>query len=186
MTTLVNPALKQAPVRAGSVPAGRKKAATLLLFSLGEQLYGLPLRTVQEIVPMALLAQPPGLPPLLAGFLNLAGTLVPVLRLDRLFEVPPLTPGKYTPLLIVRRPDHPLALMVEKVQRILAVPEEAIVPVREHQSFNDCVVGLATVDERVLLVLSVERILLDKEQQCLADWQDREQARLRAIEASAP
>src|SRR5437870_5247918 len=124
------------------LPAGNPKSAlqkqrALLVFHLGGQAYGIGLHEVQEVVPMAQLSRPPSLPSVLAGFLNLAGTAVPVLRLDRLFELPEITPGRYTPLLILRNPDYRLALMVEKVSRIIHIAPDAILPVQESQSFND-------------------------------------------------
>ena len=90
---------------------------------------------------MATLSRPPVVPSLLAGFLNLAGIAVPVLRLDRLFGLPDLALGRYTPLVLLRQRECPLALLVERVSRIVAVPEEAILPVPANQAFNDCVEG---------------------------------------------
>jgi purine-binding chemotaxis protein CheW len=156
------------------------------VFQLGGQAYGIALREIQEIVPMAALSRPPGLPSVLAGFLNLGGTAVAVLRLDRLFDLPALTLGRYTPLLLLRNPDSRLALLAEKVSRIHYVAEETIMPVLENQSFNDCVEGVVTVENHVILLLSAERLLLEKEQQILAEFQDREQARLRALEDTSP
>ena len=173
-------------VQAGKATATVHKQHALVVFHLGEQAYGIPLHEVQEIVPLAALSRPPGLPSVLAGFLNLAGTAVPVLRLDRLFELPALTPGRYTPLLLLRNPDYRLALMVDKVSRIVSVAAEAVMPVREKQSFNDCVEGVVTLDDHVILLLSAERILLEKEHQLLAEFQDREQARLRVMEETSP
>jgi len=157
---------------------------SLMVFHLARQAYAIPLAELQEIVPLALLSRPPGLPSVLAGFLNLGGTAVPVLRLDRLFDLPELTPGLYTPLMILRNPDQHVALMVETVSRIIAVPEESLLPVRESQTFNDCAEGMVMVDGHVILLLSPERILLEKEQQCLAEFQDKEQARLHELESS--
>ena len=157
-----------------------------MVFHLAGQAYALPLTEVKEVVPMAGLSRPPGLPSVLAGFLNLAGTAVPVIRLGRLFEVAEPTLGPYTPLIILRHPDYRVALLVEKVSDILAVPEEAILPVQENHSFNDCADGMITAGGRVVLLLSAERILLEKEHQCLAEFRDREQARLRELEEARP
>jgi purine-binding chemotaxis protein CheW len=157
-----------------------------MVFHLAGQAYALPLREVQEVVPLASLSQPPGLPSVLAGFLNLAGTAVPVVRLDRLFGLPDQSTGLYTPLLILRHVDPPIALLVDRVSEILAIAAETILPLRENHSFNDCAEGVVTVGEQVILLLSAQRILLDKEQQCLAEFQDREQARLRELEEVRP
>jgi purine-binding chemotaxis protein CheW len=161
-------------------------ARPYLLFHVAGQAYGLPLGQLREVVPMAELSRPPGLPSLLAGFLNLAGTAVPVLRLDRLFGLPEVVPGLYTPLLVLRGPELPLALLAEQVSRIASVPPEAALPLPAHQAVNDCADGVATLDGRVVVLLSAERLLLEKEQQCLAELQDREQARLRDLEGARP
>jgi purine-binding chemotaxis protein CheW len=165
----------------GAAPAAR----ALLVFHLAGQAYGLPVCDVQEVVPMARLSRPPDLPAVLAGFLNLAGTAVPVLRLDRLFGLPEQRLGLYTPLIVLRLPESRLALLVEAVSRIVPAPPDAFA-VPDNHSFNDCVTAVATVDGEVVLLLSAERLLLDKEQQCLAELQDREQARLRELEGPKP
>jgi purine-binding chemotaxis protein CheW len=131
---------------------------------------------------MAELARSPALPAALAGFLNLGGTAVAVLRLDRLFGLPDSAPGLYTPLILLRDADPPVALAVERVNRIARLGPGAVRPVRPDDSFNGAVVGTATLDDQLLLVLSAERLLLDKEQQILAEYQDREQQRVAALE----
>src|SRR5438128_2487698 len=84
---------------------------SLLLFHLPGHACALPLASVQEVVPMPLLSRPPGLPSVLAGFLDLGGAIVPVLRLDRLLGLSEVVPGLYTPLLVLRQPEDRLALL---------------------------------------------------------------------------
>src|ERR1043166_2132624 len=79
----------------------RQGLRRLLEIELGGQRYGIPLEHVQEIVPMAALV-PPDLPSVLAGMLNLGGTIYPVLRLDRLMHVADRAGGLYTPLIVLR------------------------------------------------------------------------------------
>src|SRR5581483_12384644 len=57
---------------AAAAPERPRAARTrsLLVFHLGSQAYGLPLHEVQEVLTLAALSRPPGLPSLLAGFLN--------------------------------------------------------------------------------------------------------------------
>jgi purine-binding chemotaxis protein CheW len=160
----------------------RRGQRTFLLFEVHKQGYGLPIHDVREVVPMVRLWHYPGLPAVVAGFLNLGGIAVPVLRPDRLFGTPELVPGMYTPLLILRHPDSQLALMAEKVQQLVTVPDEDIMPVTGTHSFNDCVEGFVSVAGRVVLILTADRLLLEKEHQSLAEFQDREQSRLREWE----
>ena len=166
------------------ITKGVRSQRTLLMFHLAGQADGIPRQNVQDVVPMARLSRPPSLPAVLTGFLNLAGTAIPVLRLDRLFATAELPAGLYTPLIVLRHPDSQLALLVERVSRIITVTADKLLPLPDNHSFNDCVEGMATVDDHVMLLLSPERLLLEKEQQCLAEFQDREQTRLRELEVS--
>src|SRR5258708_2578808 len=99
----------------------RTNVRRYVIFHVALQAYGLPLDAVREILPLAQLSQPPGMPSLLAGFLNLEGIAVPVVRLSRLFELPEQTPGLYAPLLIVRAADLTVALLVDSISEIASI-----------------------------------------------------------------
>src|SRR5438132_11427250 len=101
---------------------------SLLIFRSSGLNCAFPLEAVQEIVPMALLARPPGLPSLLAGFLDLRGTAVPIVRLDRLFDLPEQQPGLYTPLIILRGPDSPVGVLVGAVRQIVSATAATFLP----------------------------------------------------------
>ena len=175
---------RAAPRPADTRPTAR--AESVLVFHLPGAVCALPLTAIREIVPMALLARPPGLPSLLEGFLNLAGTAVPVVRLDRLLHLPELVLGLYTPILILNTTEDRVALVVESVRGIVAVPAADIRSGFDGGSFNDCVEGEITVGDRVVHLLSPDRLLLEKERQCLAELQAVEQDRLRDLEGVRP
>jgi len=158
----------------------------ILVFRLAGQVYGIPLAAVKEIVPMPLLSRPPGLPSVLAGFFNLGGTAIAVLRLDHLFAVPNQTPFLYTPLLVLQNFGFPLALMVEEVISIDAIRESSILSAPENSSFNACTEGVAATNEGHVIILSPKRILLETEQQSLAALAAVEQTRLAELGGGKP
>ena len=158
-------------------------ARTLLVFELAGRACALPVETVQEIVPMAELAHPPGLPCVLEGFLNLRGGAVPVLRLNRLFDLPARPPGLHTPLIILPTRPCALALLAEAVTGIVTVPSGSILPIRDKNCFNDCVEAEMEIHERLVHLLSPERLLLEKERQCVAELQAKAQQYLDELEA---
>lgn len=174
------------PATVTEISSRPASARRVIVFSVAGQAYALALKEVREIVPLPLLARSPGLPSVLAGFLNLAGSAIPVVRLDRLFGLPPQPFGLYTPLLILANDDYRAALLVEKVNEIAFVAPEAIVPVRENHALNDCAEGVTTLHNRMVILLSAERLLLEKEQQCLAELQALEQKRLDDWEGASP
>lgn len=136
---------------------------------------------------MALLGRPPGLPSLLEGFLNLRGTVVPILRLDRLFQLQLNNPGLYTPLVILRSADYPIGLLVDRVTGVLSVPGEAFLPVREKHCFNDCTEAELVLEQDggPIHVLSSERLLLEQERCRLAELQSTAQQYLRDLETQS-
>src|ERR1700719_3899536 len=87
----------------------------LLIFQSSGLNCAFPLEAVREIVPMATLSTPPGLPSGLAGFLDLRGTAIPIVRLDRLFNLAEQLPGLHTPMIVLHRVLGPIGLLVESV-----------------------------------------------------------------------
>jgi purine-binding chemotaxis protein CheW len=150
----------------------------LLVFSLAGMACALPLSDVCEVVPMAQLSTPPGLPAILDGFLNLRGTLVPVVRLACLFDLPLPVPTLDTPLLIVRGPESSLGLRVEAVREVLSVDATGMTQMAPGNVFNDCAIGQVGFAEMAIHLLSTERLLLEKERKIVARWQAELQSRL--------
>lgn len=156
----------------------------LLVFHLAGQDCAVSLNRVREIVPMARLARPPGLPSIVEGFLNLAGTAVTVLRLDRLFNLSEREPGLYSTLLVLRTSGCPIAWLVDNISEIVADSPEARLPVSADQSFNGCAEAEVAVNGRMIHLLSPERILLEQERRTVAEFQALEQQRLNNLEAA--
>ena len=165
-------------------PSQLQANGNVIVFNVAAELFAFSTSCVQEIVPMAQLSRPPGLPSILEGFLNLGGTAVPVLRLDRLFGLAAIRPGLYTPLLILQIDNHPIGALVDQVNEVLAVTEEALLPVGG-STFNDCVIAELSGNERTIHLLDPNRILLEQERQALVEFQAIAQRRLGELEAAA-
>jgi purine-binding chemotaxis protein CheW len=153
------------------------------LFELAGQRFGLRLESVSEIVPMAALSRPPCMPSILEGFLNLRGTALPVLRIAALLGLPQDPLDLHTPLVIIRSGALPLALLVDRVTGIVSFPFDDVVPIATSDSFNGCVDGrLTATGGSAIPLLSLKRLLLEKEQQILAQFHATETTRLRQID----
>jgi purine-binding chemotaxis protein CheW len=128
---------------------------------------------------MAELARPPGLPPALEGVLNLGGVAVPVLRLDRLFGLPPQRPGLYSMLIVLRpRGEGRIAILADRVSEILSVPNGGLRPINQDDAFNGCAAAIATIRHEAVHLLSPDRIILANERLVIAQFQAMEQERL--------
>ena len=152
----------------------------LAVFEVGGQVAAIPIQNVERITPMARLARPPGLPAVLEGILNLAGTAVPGLRLDRLFQLGEQRLGLYSTLIVMQGvADGRIALLVDRVSQIVTVAHSEVLPVGKHNSFNECACGMTTVGEQVIHLLAPARILLATERKTLSEFQEMAQRRLK-------
>jgi purine-binding chemotaxis protein CheW len=152
------------------------------VFDVAGHAFALRLGSIGEIVPMAALSRPPSMPAILEGFLNLRGTAVPVLRLAALLGLPQDPLDLHTPLIIVRRDRLPLALLVNRVAGIAALPSDALLPISKEDSFNGCVEARLTMEGQAAHLLSLDRLLIEKEQHALAHFQETENRRVRQLE----
>ncbi len=136
---------------------------------------------------MAQLSKPPGLPVLLEGILNMSGSAVPVLRLDRLFQLPLQQLGLYSALIIVNliSDGGRIALLADRVSEILTIPEDALLPIGENDSFNGCAEALVSVGGQMIYLLSPQRLLVEKDREALSRFQAMAQRRLRDWEPAA-
>ena len=152
---------------------------TLLLFHLAGRTAAFPLESIQRVTPMAQLARPPGLPAALEGILNLGGAAVPVVRLDRLLQLPEQRLGLYSMLIILKGPSaSQIGILVDRVSGIISVPQSALLPVRDEDTFNACAEAAVSVSDQVIHILSPARILLEKERETLSQFQAAAQRRL--------
>src|SRR5580698_7962021 len=118
----------------------------LLIFHSSGLHCAFPLEAVREIVPMATLSTPPGLPSGLAGFLDLRGTAVPILRLDRLFGLAEQLPGLHTPMIVLHGVHGPIGILVESVRGIVPAPSSRLLEIRADRTFQGCATAALELD----------------------------------------
>jgi purine-binding chemotaxis protein CheW len=164
------------------MPRSSENPQSLLVFRVSGLGCAFPLEAVLEVVAIAELSAPPGLPSMLAGFLDRAGTAIPILLLDRLFHLPEQVRGLHTPFLILRGVDSPIGFLVGTVQRIVSTTAASLLPLPEKHLFQDCALATVEVDGEPYYLLSPERILLEQERRVVAEFQMAAQDRLCCLE----
>ncbi|WP_374586296.1 chemotaxis protein CheW [Pseudoduganella sp.] len=105
----------------------------VLVFHIGDDRYGLPLRQVRRVLPLLQLKGIPLAPDSVAGLMNLHGAPVPVVDLARLGGGAPARQHFDTRIVLVdyTAPGgalHALGLMAERVQGVQEVPEHGLAP----------------------------------------------------------
>lgn len=156
----------------------QERTQSLLVFHSSGLNCAFPLEAVREIVPMARLSTPPGLPSALAGFLDLRGTAVPIVRLDRLFDLPEQLPGLHTPMIILRGVLGPIGILVDRVRGIVSMPSKQLVDIPEDRTFQGCASASVQLDGDLIHLLSPAALVSANEDRLLADHSAMAQARL--------
>jgi purine-binding chemotaxis protein CheW len=156
----------------------------IILFDVCGATCALRRNAVRELLPLPRLWRPPGLPRPVAGFLNLSGTAVPVIRLDVLFGLEraedAAEEGLYRHLILTDGLAGAglTALLVDRVLDVADVEEARLSSVGQDNTLNGCVEAEIDLESRLVHLLSLERILFAEEQQALADLGRHAQSRL--------
>jgi purine-binding chemotaxis protein CheW len=105
-------------------------ALELVVLAVGAERYGVDVRLVREVRPLAGLAPVPGTPASWTGLVNLRGSLCPVLSLRRYLGVgddPEADPPEHGVLVVVTAP-FPAALLVDAAVEVRRCAPETLRP----------------------------------------------------------
>jgi purine-binding chemotaxis protein CheW len=145
-----------------------------------------PLEAVREIVPMARLSSPPGMPTGLAGFLDLRGTAIPIVRLDRLLDLPEQLAGLHTPMIVLRGVLGPIGILVGSVQGIVPIASVQFLDIPEGRTFQGCATATIELEGDLVHLLSPAALLTANEDRIVADAAALSRARLAHLSPAPP
>jgi purine-binding chemotaxis protein CheW len=100
----------------------------VLLIQLADELYGIPSSSVREVVRYRAYTPVPGSPPALPGILSQRGTILPVVEMRPLLGLAVVPITRAARLVIVAHQEIDMALLVEAVLDLAALPAETLHP----------------------------------------------------------
>jgi purine-binding chemotaxis protein CheW len=137
-------------------------ASEFLTFRLGPESYGIEILKVQEIrgyeVPTAIA----NAPDFIKGVINLRGVIVPILDLRIKFRLEQANYDEFTVAIILNVADRVVGVVVDSVSDVLTLATDSIRATPEFASSTfdtKYITGLATVDERMLILLDIEKLM---------------------------
>lgn len=136
----------------------------VLTFVLGVEEYGVDILRVMEIRGWDHATPIPNTPDFVRGVINLRGTIVPIVDLRRRLGMPAQAYDSTTVVVVVRVQSpsrtRTMGLVVDAVSDVHMVPAGSIRPAPALSSIDaDYVMGLATVREKMLIMLDVDALL---------------------------
>lgn len=147
----------------------------LVVVAVSGAAMAVPADALAELVHEPELVRPPRLPAAVAGFFRLRGRVVPVLRPEVLFDLPPPLPGPFRVLLVFRgiqggsRHGGRWALLVERALSVVEAPDHLLEPVPAGHSLGECVSALFAGPDGPVPVLAPERLLRRREEMAMAE-----------------
>lgn len=136
-----------------------------LTFVLGEEHYALDIMAVKEIrgyEPVTRIANAPGF---IKGVLNLRGDIVPIVDLRMKFNVGEASYTEFTIVIMLNVEGRIVGVVVDGVSDVIALAEEEIRPPPEFGVAFDSqyLVGLATIDEQLVILVDIEKLISSEE-----------------------
>jgi purine-binding chemotaxis protein CheW len=127
-------------------------------FYLRDQEYAIPILQCCEILRCPTITRIPEAPIHVRGVVNTRGHIIPVVETRRCFGLEPTSPTSRSRLIVVEVTGRRLALLVDRVTRILKLAATAIEPAVEAME-NQGVIGQARLADGLVLLIDAERML---------------------------
>lgn len=136
-----------------------------LTFTLGKEEYAIDILKVQEIRSYDSVTRIAGAPAFIKGVINLRGAIVPIIDLRIKIGVGEAEYTAFTVVIIMHVGGRVVGAVVDGVSDVMAFAEDAIKPAPEFSSSvgAEYIAGLATVDQRMLIVLDIENMMLSED-----------------------
>jgi len=150
---------------------GAPAAATreYLTFRLGAEEYALDILKVQEIRNYEAATAIANAPKHVRGVVNLRGVIVPIVDLRMLLGLPHADYTAFTVVIVLNLGKRTVGVVVDAVSDVTELLAEQIRPAPDFSGAVDTryVMGLGTIDNRMLILADIERLLAGEQEALL-------------------
>ncbi|HVY18305.1 MAG TPA: chemotaxis protein CheW [Rhodopila sp.] len=146
---------------AGGAAAVAEERQVLVTLTVADQLCGVPVLAVRDVLGEQSITRIPLAPPEIAGSLNLRGRIVTAIDLRARLRLPPAPPDQ-TPMSVVAEQGGELyALLVDQVSEVMSLDPATFErnPPTLHPSWAAFSTGIYRLEGRLLVVLDVSKLL---------------------------
>ena len=144
---------------------GTANSGEFLTFTLGGEEYGIDILKVQEIRGYDAVTKIANSPPSIKGVINLRGAIVPIVDLRIKFNLGEPTYDQFTVVIILNIGKRVVGVVVDGVSDVIQLSSDNLRPAPEFGSILDTryILGLGTVDERMIIVVDIESLMSSQE-----------------------
>ncbi len=151
-------------------PGGGSSEEKVVVFNLRDQVYGIDIDSVLEIIRMESVTSVPGTREFIEGVINLRGKVIPIMDLSKRLNMPPCRVSESSRVIIVEAGGVTVGMIVDSVSEVLRIPVSAIQPppAMIAESSVKAINGIALVDERLVILIDPGKVLYEEERDELA------------------
>jgi len=139
----------------------------LVVFTLGDRRYGLPLSAVDRIVRVVDVTSLPKAPDIVLGVVNVQGRVIPAINVRRRFRLPEREIALTDQMVIAHAARRPIALVVDSVTGVLEYSEQEVVAAQDVLPELEYVEGVVKLDDGLILVHNLDKFLSLEEEAVL-------------------
>ncbi|MCL2804443.1 MAG: chemotaxis protein CheW [Treponema sp.] len=153
----------------------KTESRQLVTFQLGEELYGVNIMDVKEIVRVQAIRTIPNAPSYVEGIFNLRSEIIPIINLHKRFHLRKLVTSEEDELLsgfvILDIDGMKLGVIIDRISRVVTIEQEEIQP--PPQMFSgigaEYIQGVVRQEEGYLIILDIRDLFNPKELQKIAE-----------------
>ena len=143
----------------------------LVIFQLGGEEFGVEIVRVQEIIRMPEITHIPQSPDFVEGVINLRGKIIVVVNLDKRFNLNSKEVDEDSRIIVVEIGNNVVGMIVDAVNEVLRIPSSSVEPAPDlilSQISRDYLKGVGKVDDRLLIMLDLAKVLTVEEMKEIA------------------
>ncbi|MDR3433045.1 MAG: chemotaxis protein CheW [Rouxiella aceris] len=145
--------------------AGETVGQEFLIFTLGDEEYGIDILKVQEIRGYDQVTRIANTPAFIKGVTNLRGVIVPILDLRVKFAQEDVIYNENTVVIVLNFENRVVGIVVDGVSDVLSLIQDQIRPAPEFAVTlsTEYLTGLGSLGDRMLILVDIEKLLSSEE-----------------------
>lgn len=160
----------QLSVSTPDLPVNHDILGKYLTFWTEQQLFGIPIADVVQIVGIQPITEIPDFPAYAKGIINLRGNIIPLVDMRLRFHKPQIDYNERTCIIVTSIQAHAVGLIVDAVDEVTDIPDAAIAipPKMNQEGKPSYLTGIGNLGQKIILLLDTGKILSEHEFELLA------------------
>ncbi|MHB1676839.1 MAG: chemotaxis protein CheW [Sulfuriferula sp.] len=148
-----------------SIDSNQDAGNEFLAFTLGAEEYGIDILRVQEIRGYENPTRIANVQDFIKGVINLRGLIVPIVDMRIKFNIGNASYDNLTVVIILNINSRIVGMVVDSVSDVTTLSPDQIKPAPMMTSMldTDYLIGLGTIEERMLILVDIDKLMLSKE-----------------------